>query len=119
MVVLFFDVVKNNKPVKAPIRRVIRIFELSVFFYRQSVSILYLISNPKKLQVPYYMKKRFILYKINQVPGGGSTVIYVREIRYKKPVFTSFKPEAMRLGLFRAIYFSVYYNVSTLPEKLV
>jgi hypothetical protein len=65
------------------------------------------------------MKKRFILYKINQVPGGGSTVIYVREIRYKKPVFTSFKSEAMRLGLFRAIYFSVYYNVSTLPEKLV
>jgi hypothetical protein len=65
------------------------------------------------------MKKRFILYKINQVPGGGSTVIYVREIRYKKPVFTSFKAEAMRLGLFKAIYFSIFYNVSTLPERLV
>jgi hypothetical protein len=65
------------------------------------------------------MKKHFILYKINQVPGGSSSLVYIREIRYRKPVFTTFKSEAMRFSLFKAIYLSFAYGVSALPERLV
>jgi hypothetical protein len=65
------------------------------------------------------MKKRFILYRINQIPAGGSSLIYVKEVKYGRPVFTSFKSEAVRLGLFEAIYLSLRYGVSTLPERLV
>jgi hypothetical protein len=39
--------------------RIIPLIRLSVFFYPPDISILYLISPTKKLEVPYYNEKAF------------------------------------------------------------
>jgi len=64
-------------------------------------------------------RRRFILYKINQIPGDGSTLIYLKDIRYNKPVYTALKNEALRIGLIRAMVLSLRFGFSTIPERLV
>jgi hypothetical protein len=64
------------------------------------------------------MRKRFILYKIIQVPAGGETIAYLREIKYRKAYFTSLKSEARRFSLLKAIYLGMRFSLSTLPERL-
>jgi len=64
------------------------------------------------------MRKRFILYKITQVPAGGETIAYLREIKYGKAYFTSLKSEARRLTLPKALWLGIRFSLSTLPERL-
>jgi len=64
------------------------------------------------------MKRRFILYKITEIPGGGSSIGYLKSFRSGKPVFTILKSEARRFGLWRAILLGLRFSLSTLPEKL-
>jgi len=64
------------------------------------------------------MRKRFILYKITQVPAGGETIAYLREIKYGKAYFTSLKSEARRLTLLKALWLGLRFSLSTLPERL-
>ena len=64
------------------------------------------------------MRRRFILYKINEVPGGGSSISYLKTFKYKKPVFTILKSEARRFGLIQALFLGLRYSLSTLPERL-
>jgi hypothetical protein len=64
------------------------------------------------------MRKRFILYKIIQVPAGGDSISYLREIKYGKPYFTSLKRDAMRYSLLKAIYLGFRFSLSNLPERL-
>jgi len=64
------------------------------------------------------MRKRFILYKIVQVPAGGETIAYLREIKYGKAYFTSLKSEAKRHSLLHALFLGIRFSLSTLPERL-
>jgi hypothetical protein len=64
------------------------------------------------------MRKRFILYKIIQIPAGGETIAYLKEIKYGKAYFSSLKSEARRLSLLKALYLGMRYSLSTLPERL-
>ena len=64
------------------------------------------------------MRRRFILYKITEVPGGGSSISYLKTFKYKKPVFSILKSEAMRYSLLKAIFLSLRFSLSTLPERL-
>ena len=64
------------------------------------------------------MRKRFILYKIDEVPGGGDSISYLKVLKYGRPVFTILKSEAKRFTLFQAIIFSIRFSLSTLHERL-
>jgi hypothetical protein len=64
------------------------------------------------------MRKRFILYKISQVPAGGDTINYFREMKYGKPYFTSLKRDALRLSFPTAVYYSLRLSLSIVPERL-
>jgi hypothetical protein len=64
------------------------------------------------------MRKRFILYKINQVPAGGDAISYLREVKQGKLYFTSLKRDARRFSITKAIYYSFRFSLSTLPERL-
>jgi hypothetical protein len=64
------------------------------------------------------MRKRFILYKIIQVPAGGDAISYLREIKYGMPYFTTLKRDATRFSFVKAIYYSLRFSLSTLPERL-
>jgi hypothetical protein len=65
------------------------------------------------------MRRRFVLYKIIEVPGGSSSISYLKAFKNKKPVFSISTSEAMRFGLLKAIYLSIRFSLSTLPERLV
>ena len=64
------------------------------------------------------MRKRFILYKINQIPAGGDSISYLRDVKYGKLYFTSLKRDAKRYTITKAIYYSFRFSLSTLPERL-
>jgi hypothetical protein len=64
------------------------------------------------------MRRRFILYKINEVPGGGDSISYLKTFKYQRPVFTILKSEARRFSLLQAIFFCMRFSLSTLPERL-
>ncbi|MEO5684363.1 MAG: hypothetical protein ABIQ88_17110 [Chitinophagaceae bacterium] len=64
------------------------------------------------------MRRRFILYKINEVPGGRESISYLKAFKLHKPVFTPVKSEARRFGLLRAIYLGIRFSLSTVPERL-
>jgi len=64
------------------------------------------------------MRKRFILYKINQVPAGGDSIGYFRGLKKGKPHFSSLKREARRFPLIKAIYYGLRFSLSILPERL-
>jgi hypothetical protein len=64
------------------------------------------------------MRKRFILYKISEVPAGGDTIAYLREVKMGRPYYTSLKRDARRFSFLRAIYFGMRFSLSTLPERL-
>jgi len=64
------------------------------------------------------MRRRFVLYKINQVPAGGDSISYLREVKSGKPYFTAVKREARRLPFSKAIFYCFRLSLSILPEKL-
>ena len=64
------------------------------------------------------MRKRFLLYKINEVPGGRDSISYLKVLKYGKPVFTILKSEARRFTLLQAILFGIRFSLSTVPERL-
>ncbi|MFT3934927.1 MAG: hypothetical protein QM726_14980 [Chitinophagaceae bacterium] len=64
------------------------------------------------------MRRRFILYRIDEVPGGGSSISYLKGFRNKRPVFSILKSEAKRFSLLKAILLGIRYSLSTLPERL-
>ena len=64
------------------------------------------------------MRRRFILYKITEVPGGGNSISYLKTFKYRKPVFTILKSEARRFSLLKAIILTIRFSLSTLPERL-
>jgi len=63
------------------------------------------------------MRRRFILYKITEVPGGGNSISYLKTFKSRKPVFTILKSEAMRFSLFRALLLGFRFSLSALSEK--
>ncbi len=63
-------------------------------------------------------KKKFILYKINQIPGDASSLVYLKGIKYNRPVYTNLKEDAARLGLLKALIISIRFGFSTIPERL-
>ncbi|HTL09139.1 MAG TPA: hypothetical protein VL307_12800 [Chitinophagaceae bacterium] len=65
------------------------------------------------------MRRRFILYKITEIPGGGNSIGYLKALRAGKPVFTILKSEARRFGLLKALLLGLRFSLSTLPEKFV
>jgi hypothetical protein len=65
------------------------------------------------------MRRRFVLYKIIEIPGGSSSISYLKAFKNKKPVFTIAKSEARRFGLLKAMFLGMRYSLSTLPERLV
>ncbi|MEP6725123.1 MAG: hypothetical protein ABJC98_04885 [Bacteroidota bacterium] len=64
------------------------------------------------------MRRRFILYKINELPGGGDSIAYLKAFKYRKPVFSILKSEARRFSLLQAIFLGMRFSLSTLPERL-
>ena len=64
------------------------------------------------------MRKRFILYKITEIPAGGASISYLKDVKYGKPYFSILKSEARRFSLGKALYFGIRYSLSTLPERL-
>jgi len=64
------------------------------------------------------MRRRFILYKINEMPGGGNSISYLKTFKSKKPVYTILKSEARRFSLIQAIFLGLKFSLSTLPERL-
>jgi hypothetical protein len=64
------------------------------------------------------MRKRFILYKINEIPAGGEAISYLKAVKYGKPYFTTLKSEASRLSIMKVFYYSFRFSLSILPERL-
>jgi len=64
------------------------------------------------------MRRGFILYKITEVPGGGSSISYLKAFKSRKPVFSILKSEARRFSLLKALWLSFRFSLSTLPERL-
>jgi hypothetical protein len=64
------------------------------------------------------MRRRFVLYKIHEVPGGTSSISYLKTFKNKQPVFSILKSEARRFSLLKAIYLGFRFSLSTLPERL-
>ncbi|MEO6316567.1 MAG: hypothetical protein ABIU63_00570 [Chitinophagaceae bacterium] len=64
------------------------------------------------------MRRRIILYKITEFPGGGNSISYLKTFKAGKPIFSIVKSEARRFTLVKAIYLGFRFSLSTLPERL-
>ncbi|MDE3247749.1 MAG: hypothetical protein KGO82_03760 [Bacteroidota bacterium] len=64
------------------------------------------------------MRRRFVLYKINDIPGGNSSISYLKAFKNRRPVYTMSKTEARRFSLVRAFFLAIRFSLSALPERL-
>jgi hypothetical protein len=64
------------------------------------------------------MKIRFKLYRISKATGESNSIIYLQEVKYKKPVFTAIKSNARGFTLLLALYYGIRFFLSIIPESL-